>query len=76
MTADRPVLLRLSDVHVRLSGSHMLQGVDLTVLRGGVTALLGRNGAGKTTTVKSVLGLVPSTGTIELTDAGGRVHLL
>lgn len=69
-------LLRLSDVHVRLSGSHILQGVDLTVARGGVTALLGRNGAGKTTTVKSVLGLVPSTGQIELTDAGGRVHRL
>ncbi|MGY1795617.1 ABC transporter ATP-binding protein [Geodermatophilus sp. SYSU D00525] len=74
--ADRPVLLRLSDVHVRLSGSHVLQGVDLTVRRGGVTALLGRNGAGKTTTVKSVLGLVPSTGRIELTDAAGRVHRL
>ncbi|WP_448641456.1 ABC transporter ATP-binding protein [Geodermatophilus sp. URMC 63] len=76
MTAGRPVLLRMQDVHVRLSGSHVLQGVDLTVRRGGVTALLGRNGAGKTTTVRSVLGLVPSTGTIELTDVGGRVHRL
>jgi branched-chain amino acid transport system ATP-binding protein len=74
--AERPVVLRLTDVHVRLSGSHILQGVDLTVRRGGVTALLGRNGAGKTTTVKSVLGLVPATGTIELTDAAGRVHRL
>ena len=37
-------LLRMTDVHVRLSGSHILQGVDLTVRRGGVTALLGRNG--------------------------------
>ncbi len=69
-------LLRLSDVHVRLSGSHILQGVDLAVARGGVTALLGRNGAGKTTTVKSVLGLVPAAGTIEFTDGGGRVHRL
>jgi branched-chain amino acid transport system ATP-binding protein len=63
-------------VHVRLSGSHILQGVELAVPRGGVTALLGRNGAGKTTTVKSVLGLVPSTGTIEFADAAGRVHRL
>jgi branched-chain amino acid transport system ATP-binding protein len=69
-------LLRLSGVHVRLSGSHILQGVDLAVRRGGVTALLGRNGAGKTTTVKSVLGLVPATGTTEFTGADGQVHLL
>ncbi|WP_199522039.1 ABC transporter ATP-binding protein [Geodermatophilus marinus] len=70
------VLLRMSDVHVRLSGSHILQGVDLAVRQGGVTALLGRNGAGKTTTVKAALGLVPSTGLVELTGADGRVHRL
>ena len=69
-------LLRMSGVHVRLSGSHILQGVDLTVRRGGVTALLGRNGAGKTTTVKAVLGLVPSTGLIDLTGDDGRTHRL
>ncbi|MDK3255485.1 ABC transporter ATP-binding protein [Blastococcus capsensis] len=70
---DAP-LLRLSDVHVRLTGSHILQGVDLSVRRGGVTALLGRNGAGKTTTVKAVLGLVPCTGTIEFAGASGRIE--
>jgi branched-chain amino acid transport system ATP-binding protein len=69
-------LLRMTDVHVRLSGSHILQGVDLTVRRGGVTALLGRNGAGKTTTVKAVLGLVPSTGVVELTGDDGRTQRL
>ena len=69
-------LLRMSDVHVRLSGSHILQGVDLTVRRGRVTALLGRNGAGKTTTVKAILGLVPSTGTIEFTGGDGAVRRL
>lgn len=69
-------LLRMAGVHVRLSGSHILQGVDLTVRRGGVTALLGRNGAGKTTTVKSVLGLVPATGLVEFTGPDGRVHRL
>lgn len=57
-------LLRLSDVHVRIAGSHILQGVGFDVAEGGVTALLGRNGAGKTTTVKSILGLAPRTGEI------------
>ena len=76
VSGQAPPLLRLADVHVRLSGSHILQGVDLTVRRGGVTALLGRNGAGKTTTVKAVLGLVPATGLIELTGEDGRAHRL
>lgn len=59
-------LLRLDDVHVYLGRSHVLQGVSFDVAEGGVTALLGRNGVGKTTTVRAVLGLVPRSGTIEL----------
>jgi branched-chain amino acid transport system ATP-binding protein len=58
-------ILRLAEVHVRIAGSHILQGIDLTVADGGVTALLGRNGVGKTTTLKAILGLVPSSGSIE-----------
>lgn len=61
-----PDVLVLDDVHVRLSGSHVLQGVSFGVRSGGVTALLGRNGAGKTTTVKAVLALVPRTGSVRL----------
>jgi branched-chain amino acid transport system ATP-binding protein len=69
--ATRSDILRLSDVHVRIDGSHILQGIDCAVAEGSVTALLGRNGVGKTTTLKAVLGLVPSTGVIEF--AGGRI---
>lgn len=57
-------LLELDGVHVRLGGSHVLQGVSLSVPATGVTALLGRNGVGKTTTLRAVLGLVPRTGSI------------
>ena len=32
-------ILRLTDVQVRIAGSHILQGIDLTVADGGVTAL-------------------------------------
>lgn len=60
-----PDILRLTDVHVRIAGSHILQGIDLTVTQGGVTAVLGRNGVGKTTTLKAILGLVPATGEIQ-----------
>lgn len=65
--------LEAADLHVSLSGSHILQGVDLLVESGGVTALLGRNGVGKTTTLRALMGLVPRTGHVEILghDADG-----
>ena len=59
-------LLAVSDLHVHLGESHVLQGIDFDVSEGGVTALLGRNGVGKTTTLRALLGLVTSRGTIAL----------
>jgi branched-chain amino acid transport system ATP-binding protein len=66
-------LLHVDDLHVRIGGSHILQGVSFDVADTGVTALLGRNGAGKTTTLRAVLGLVPRTGTVRFagTDLAG-----
>ena len=52
-------ILEVQDIHTFIGQYHILQGVDLRVPRGSITALLGRNGAGKTTTLKSVLGLTP-----------------
>ena len=59
-------LLAVSDLHVHLGESHVLQGIGFDVSEGGVTALLGRNGVGKTTTLRALLGLVTSRGTIAL----------
>ncbi len=43
----------------------VLQGIDLDVQRGAVTAIIGPNGAGKTTLNKAILGLVhPDSGSI------------
>ncbi len=50
-------LLTLSAVNTHVGPYHILQGVDLAVPRGGLTALLGRNGAGKTTTLRTIMGL-------------------
>ncbi|MDE2281250.1 MAG: ABC transporter ATP-binding protein [Actinomycetales bacterium] len=63
----------ITDLHVTIAGSHVLQGVSIEVPVGGVTALLGRNGVGKTTTLRALLGLVPSTGAISVlgTDVRG-----
>jgi branched-chain amino acid transport system ATP-binding protein len=61
--------LAVSDLHVYLGESHILQGVSFAVSRGRVTALLGRNGVGKTTTLRALLGLVPrSRGRVTLGD--------
>ncbi|MEV1051015.1 metal ABC transporter ATP-binding protein [Streptomyces sp. NPDC049887] len=45
-----------------LGSRPVLRGVDLTVERGEVVALLGANGSGKSTAVRSVIGQVPLTG--------------
>jgi branched-chain amino acid transport system ATP-binding protein len=71
--------LELTDLHVNIAGSHVLQGVNFEVPEGGVTALLGRNGVGKTTTLRAILGLVPSSGGIRVLGhdvAGWSTHLI
>jgi branched-chain amino acid transport system ATP-binding protein len=54
-TAD--VLLRVEGVFTNIGRYRILHGVDFSVPRGRVTALLGRNGAGKTTTLRTIMGL-------------------
>ncbi|HRQ40688.1 MAG TPA: ABC transporter ATP-binding protein [Chloroflexota bacterium] len=52
-------LLEVYDIHTFIGQFHILEGVNLEVPVGSITAVLGRNGAGKTTTLKSILGLTP-----------------
>lgn len=52
-------ILEVQNIQTFIGQYHILQGVDLIVPKGTITALLGRNGAGKTTTLKSILGLTP-----------------
>ena len=50
-------VLEVKGIHSYIKQYHILQGVDVDVPAGTITALLGRNGAGKTTTLKSIIGL-------------------
>ncbi|HEX5569620.1 MAG TPA: metal ABC transporter ATP-binding protein [Streptomyces sp.] len=62
-----PPALSLRGVTAALGPRPVLRGIDLTVERGEVVALLGANGSGKSTTVRAVVGQVPLTdGHLEL----------
>ncbi|MCY0925693.1 metal ABC transporter ATP-binding protein [Streptomyces sp. H27-H1] len=55
---DQPVI-SLRGATASLGSRPVLRGVDLTVRRGEVVALLGANGSGKSTAVRAVVGQVP-----------------
>ncbi|MER5989815.1 metal ABC transporter ATP-binding protein [Streptomyces viridosporus] len=63
---NEPVI-SLRGVRAELGARPVLRGIDLTVHRGEVVALLGANGSGKSTAVRSLIGQVPvGAGEIEL----------
>ncbi|MEW2299424.1 metal ABC transporter ATP-binding protein [Streptomyces sp. NPDC006655] len=60
MTGEPVIALR--QVTAELGSRPVLRGIDLTVHRGEVVALLGANGSGKSTAIRTVIGQVPVTG--------------
>ena len=72
MTTLRPLhALRTRDVRVAFNGTEVVRGVDLELRAGEWLGLIGPNGSGKSSYLRSLLGLVPRSGTVELGD--GRV---
>ena len=58
-------MLKIKKLNQFYGESHTLWDVDLDVLPGSCTCLMGRNGVGKTTLLKSIMGLLPvSSGSI------------
>jgi branched-chain amino acid transport system ATP-binding protein len=55
---EKQPLLEFRHVDTFYGSLHILKGVDYTVGKGEIVALLGSNGAGKTTTMKTILGIV------------------
>ena len=83
---ERPAVARLQNVHIGFRGQpDVVRGVDLDLVPGRVTALVGESGCGKSLTSSALLGLLPpgarvTDGTVEvdgtdtatLDDAGWR----
>src|ERR1043165_3500351 len=66
-------LLEIRSLAKYFPGVKALQGVDFTVRRGEVHALMGENGAGKSTLIKVLTGVFPRDGgSIRL--AGTEIH--
>ena len=65
--------LRVTGLGASLGGRSVLEGVDLEVEAGELVGLIGPNGAGKTTLIRSILGLIPSSGRVETDGAIGYV---
>src|SRR6476619_767515 len=67
MQSEPPSLLEIRGLAKNFPGVKALQGVDFTVRRGEVHALMGENGAGKSTLIKVLTGVYPrDSGTIRL----------
>ena len=71
-TMAAPVVLRLRDVSARRGRRTVLSGINLTIHRGEVVAVVGANGAGKSTLLQLCAGLLrASGGSIERTPNFG-----
>lgn len=55
------IVLRADDLHLRLNGRDILNGISLTIEKGSAVTIMGPNGAGKTTLMRVILGLVKPT---------------
>ncbi|MEU9412463.1 metal ABC transporter ATP-binding protein [Streptomyces sp. NPDC048281] len=55
-------VIALRGVSAELGSRPVLRGIDLTVHRGEVVALLGANGSGKSTAIRTIVGQVPASG--------------
>lgn len=52
--------IKFADIHKSFNGNRVLQGVDLSIFKGEVTAVIGKSGTGKSVLLKHIIGLIHS----------------
>ncbi|AIS53504.1 iron-regulated ABC transporter ATPase subunit SufC [Thermoanaerobacter kivui] len=52
----RETLLEIKDLHVEVEDKHILKGLNLTIKKGEIHAIMGPNGGGKSTLCNSIMG--------------------
>jgi len=57
-------LLQINDLSVKIGERHILSNLNVEFDKGAITVILGANGCGKTTLLRSIDGLIKSTGKI------------
>jgi len=73
MSPDDSTAISLEQVDAGYGREVVLAGVDLQIVRGRFTGLLGANGSGKSTLLKTILGILPPMrGRVELMPVEGR----
>ena len=82
MGNDNPVLLEVKDLHKSFGNHEVLKGINITVRKGEVIAIIGPSGCGKSTFLRSLNRLEePTKGSIlvegtEITDASVNINHL
>ncbi|MFN3455086.1 MAG: ABC transporter ATP-binding protein, partial [Pseudobdellovibrio sp.] len=57
--------VEIKNLHVNYGNIKAVKGIDFTFAAKQITTLIGSNGAGKTSTLKSIAGILPSSGDIK-----------
>ncbi|MFP4686695.1 MAG: ABC transporter ATP-binding protein [bacterium] len=66
-------MIKINNLHKSLAGAKVLNGIDLAIKKGQITALLGSSGAGKSVLLKNIVGLMhPDSG--EVIVDGKNIH--
>ena len=63
---ESQIVIKARNIQKKYAGSSALAGFDLDVYSGQIMGLIGPNGAGKSTFLQAVLGLVDTTGELEV----------
>jgi phospholipid/cholesterol/gamma-HCH transport system ATP-binding protein len=67
MTVDHATAVHLANVRLDRGGRTILRGIDLSVPRGGIAAVLGPSGSGKSTLLAALTGELPlAEGSVEI----------